>query len=197
MHRNDNIQGLTDYDLPELTIRCVRLFRQQDKKIIQTGQPSKIIDIYLHDDNSWKAYLFTKHPLINKNQTIDGIIFHGQEITDVLRVELGSMLLQNTMTNYPNYSIDATKYILAKKMDIPKLTNRQADVLFYLLRGQTIKQAAKSLNISLRTAEDHLQQLKEKFATPTKHDLIEKSLSLGYLSAIPAFLFTNQLLLEI
>lgn len=195
LRNNENIKGMTDYDLPELTINGVRFFRQQDQQILQTGQPSKIVDIF-NKDGSWKAYFFIKYPLFNKDQTIEGIIFHGQDVTDILTIELGSVLLQNFLCDHSGYSIDAHKYIHHKNTAAPKLSNRQAEVLFYLLRGKTIKETAKSLNISLRTAEEYLQQLKEKFAVSSKYELIEKSLSLGYLSTIPSFLFKNPLLLE-
>lgn len=53
------------------------------------------------------------------------------------------------------------------------LTNREKDCLSLIARGYTMKNAAKKLNISHRTVEQHLRNLKEKLQLNTKNQLVE------------------------
>jgi len=61
-----------------------------------------------------------------------------------------------------------------------QLTKRQSEVLFYLLKGKAIKQIARILKISNRTADGYLEQLRVKFAVHTKQELIIKAIRGGF-----------------
>ncbi len=65
------------------------------------------------------------------------------------------------------------------------LTSRELECLFYTLRGMTAKSVARKLNISPKTVEFHLENLKDKFNCRTKSELIAKAIDLGYLDKIP------------
>lgn len=60
------------------------------------------------------------------------------------------------------------------------LTNRERDCLKKLLSGKTAKMAAKELNISSRTVESHLGNLKKKLHVRTKYELIIECNRLGF-----------------
>lgn len=192
---HEEVAGLNDYDLPALTVVCARLFREQDQKIIHTRRPIKVIDIYTFDDGSWKAYLFTKSPIVI-NDKVTGIIFHGQEVTDVIALELGGLLSSSFVKEKKVHSIDKNYFNNQSKNNLHKLTTRESEVIFYLLRGGTVKQIAIWLNISSRTVEDYLRQLKTKFNAKNKHELIAKGMNRGYLNIIPQRFLQTQLLLE-
>lgn len=53
------------------------------------------------------------------------------------------------------------------------LTQREIECLSYIAHGFTMKMIAKKLNISPRTVEQHLRNLKEKFELNTKGQLVE------------------------
>ena len=55
-----------------------------------------------------------------------------------------------------------------------QLSKRQCEVLFYLVRGKTAKSIGKKLNISQRTVEQHLENIKIKMNVYSKAALIEK-----------------------
>lgn len=65
------------------------------------------------------------------------------------------------------------------------LSQRQSECLFLLLRGKTAKDIAKALNLSPRTVEAYIEQLKYKLSCTTKQDLIEKSIASGYINVLP------------
>lgn len=73
------------------------------------------------------------------------------------------------------------------------LTDRQLQVLFFLLRGKTIKQIAKILELSHRTVDDYLEQLRIKFSAQNKYELINKAISYGFLNTVPESLFRLRL----
>lgn len=53
------------------------------------------------------------------------------------------------------------------------VTSREKDCLSLIARGYTMKNAAKKLNISHRTVEQHLRNIKEKLNLNTKNELVE------------------------
>lgn len=64
-------------------------------------------------------------------------------------------------------------------------TVRQSEVLFYILRGKTVKQIARILEISPRTVDEYLAQLRIKFSVQTKHQLIDKAITSGFFHMQP------------
>lgn len=191
-HHNDAI-GLTDFDMPCDTINCAHLFREQDKQVIFSAQRMRILDIHPFAGHQWRAYIFTKTPLVDKTNNITGTIFHGVNITNSTMVELGSVLARISEHGNQNELLGQNSYMLGNKFDNIKLSDRQSEVLFYLLRGKTIKQIAILLNLSSRTTEDYLEQLKNKFNVSNRYELIDTAISLGYLNIIPERLFNKQL----
>jgi DNA-binding CsgD family transcriptional regulator len=55
---------------------------------------------------------------------------------------------------------------------LPRLSNREWDVLKLLLQGKSNKQIASSLDISVRTVEFHLKNIYAKFQVRTRIELI-------------------------
>ncbi len=53
------------------------------------------------------------------------------------------------------------------------ITARELDCLYELATGQTMKEIAKSIEISPRTVETHLNHVKDKLSLATKSDLIQ------------------------
>jgi DNA-binding CsgD family transcriptional regulator len=53
-------------------------------------------------------------------------------------------------------------------------TKREAETLFYLLQGKTIPQVGKCLNLSARTIEFYVKNMKLKIGVNTKIELLDK-----------------------
>lgn len=56
------------------------------------------------------------------------------------------------------------------------LSKREAECLYFLLRGNTAKNIANILRLSPRTVEHYLENVKMKFNVRTKTELIEKTI---------------------
>ncbi len=68
------------------------------------------------------------------------------------------------LLEYPSYALDSNQ-----------LTDRQADCLYYLVNGMSIKQIAKRLILSPRTVEHYLEAVKMKMGCESRVELFEKA----------------------
>lgn len=188
-----DIIGRTDFDMPCDTVNCAELFRKQDKTVIASARRMRILDIHPFAGREWKAYIFTKTPLYDDNKTIIGTIFHGSDITNSTILELGSFLSKMTADIQSDLLGGQNSFLLTHNFNEIKLSDREAECLFFILRGKTAKLIARYLGISPRTVEEHISNLKTKFNAQNKFELIDKAIQAGFLNTIPEGLFRTQL----
>lgn len=81
--------------------------------------------------------------------------------------------LEERTSNEQNYNnkFDIQKIDIQTKL---KISNRQAECIYYLIRGKNMKQIAKALNLSPRTIEYYILNLKQKFNCRNRSELIDK-----------------------
>lgn len=70
------------------------------------------------------------------------------------------------------------------------LTNRQFELFFYFVKGNSIKECARHMNISIRTAEQHLRDIRNKLGYMTKSQLNDIA-DTGQLIKIGKLLYAN------
>jgi DNA-binding CsgD family transcriptional regulator len=66
-----------------------------------------------------------------------------------------------------------------------RLTDRQAQCLYFILNGYSSAEIALITNLSKRTVESYVEHLKDKFHCTSKRELIEHAIARGYLDIIP------------
>lgn len=82
-----------------------------------------------------------------------------------------SLFENNLLINNSNNKFEASAILnIQFKLSI---THRQAECLYYLFRGKTAKQIAKILNLSYRTIEYYIENLKNKFDCKNRTELID------------------------
>jgi len=192
-HPEDQI-GKSDTDLPCELMLCADTFRTQDQKVIQTGKTLKILDIHPLPEVGWCVWMTTKTPLFDEHKKIVGSIFHSLNITQSHMIELASLLEQ---INSPQQKLRQKSYEIGDLNPPIKLTKRESQVLFFLIRGKCLKRIALIFNLSHRTIEDYIENLRIKFDAQNKFDLIDKAIHYGYLNFIPEALFRKQLSIEL
>lgn len=188
-----DVIGRTDDDLPCDAAACAELFRQQDREVIEHGRPLRILDIHPYAEGQWRAFIFTKTPWLDDGGQTVGTIFHGVELTSPMMIELGRLLSTIVLQQRDEAVLGATSYVIARDQGKVRLTRREAEILFLLLRFQSAKHIARALGISPRTVEQHLESLKHKFAAGCKRELFDRAMQLGYLNYLPETLFHRQL----
>jgi DNA-binding CsgD family transcriptional regulator len=191
-----DLVGRTDFDMPCDTVACAELFRAQDKEVMVSMEPLRILDVHPFAGGEWKAYLVTKSPMVEDDQVI-GTVFNGADITSAATIELGSLLGRIHAGIGPDGSAGQTSYVVNRNRGTIELTSRQAEVLFFLIRGKSSRDIAAIFDISIRTVEHHAEQLRGRFAANNKAELIDQAINQGYLNYIPETLFKKQLSLTL
>lgn len=187
-HHLDMI-GSTDFDTPCDTAACAGLFQAQDKEVMVSTRPLKVLDVHPFAGGTWCAYLFTKTPLIEQGKII-GTIFHGLDITSAYTLELGSLLGRIRVGAGQEGQLS---YVVGDQPGPVDLSPREAEVLFFLIRGKRVKDIAALLDLSPRTVEQHVATLRQKFSASSQCELIDQAIHRGYLASIPERLFKQQM----
>ncbi|TDR73821.1 helix-turn-helix transcriptional regulator [Paludibacterium purpuratum] len=187
LQHKEEFVGQTDLDLPCGAAESAHLFRAQDREVIHSGQILRMLDIHRYGGNQWRALLTCKAPLRDQDQNIIGVIGHGQELDSHELLELGVLLgkIADSPVSGNNLLTSRTSYIIGHPGHGPKLTQRQQEILFLLLRGRSARLIGRALGISTRTVEWHVGMLKEKFAALSKSELIDKAIEQGFLNNLP------------
>ena len=180
----DDYIGLTDFDLPGERSHFAEEFQAQDKEVIRTGKQMRVLNIHLDKNKKgWRAHLFTKSPWRDVDNKIVGVIFSGMELKDTAILEVGHWICRATEMN--TNTSDKSIFTTTVPQSNIKLNARESEVLFFLLYGKKPQYIASSLDLSVKTIDNYVGQLREKFNVGTKNQLIEMALDLGYSSHIP------------
>lgn len=90
------------------------------------------------------------------------------------------------MVNLDHRVKKAANYYLDSKYEGLKLSPIESQCLFYLIRGKSTKMIAKVLNLSSRTVETYIEQIKSKMSCRTRSELIEIAIENGFLEIVPS-----------
>ncbi|TDR82730.1 helix-turn-helix transcriptional regulator [Paludibacterium purpuratum] len=183
----EEIVGLSDLDLHCDAAESAHLFRAQDREVIRTGQTLRILDIHRYSNHTWRSMLTCKRLLRDPAQNIVGTIVNTQELNSDELLQLGALLgkIAYSPMSGSDQLTTRTSFIIGHPSQGPKLTQRQQEILFLLLRGRSARLIGRALGISTRTVEWHVCMLKEKFAVVSKSELIDKAFEQGYLNNLP------------
>ena len=190
----EDMIGDTDADIHCRAAKCAYLFQQQDREVLQTGKPLRLLDIqpYAHDE--WHAYSVTKTPIFDAQQQPQAVMGHAVNITSSQTLELGQLLAAFALHDPEVDALaGANSYIISPRPDPLALTQQEAEMLFFLLRIPSLKGVARALDLSLKMVEQRLDTLKFKFGATHKTELLDQALRKGYLTQIPTTLFNQQL----
>jgi DNA-binding CsgD family transcriptional regulator len=134
-----------------------------------------------------------KCPLFDNKKNIIGL--EGK-----LKVVTGNYLLQIITlitTDEKRFGKNNSSQYLVKN-SFENLSERESECLFYLIRNRGLKTIGKLLNISPRTVETHINNIKKKVNCYTTSQLIEKAFDIGFISIIPRnFILKNPVILDV
>lgn len=146
------------------------------KQINEANSAIRIIVLTMHDDREYifrvlqagaSSYLLKSHP---ENDLIEAIrtVHRGDAY---LYPNATRMLLED----YIQKSTSSTD------VNLMKLTGREQEVLSYLAKGYTNREAGEQLFLSTKTIESHRSKIMEKLDLKTRPALVEYAAKNGFL----------------
>lgn len=147
--------------------------RQHDRGVINTKRLQILNeDATFKNDNTIYQFLSIKFPWYDLNDNIIGIFGFSSIIQDQLLSQMLNQIYNLGLFDRTTTSKSNNPYHFELK-DL-KLTKREKQCVFYMIRGKSAKQVAEILNVSPRTIEHYCEILKTKMNVNSKSELIEK-----------------------
>lgn len=170
-HKPADAYGKSDYDLPTGMSKFADIFRAADKKVMAQQRPFKFLEIQPCSNEEWKAFYVIKAPL-KENNDIIGTLGLAMDVTHMFAVYNDYIRLAsiNHSLPTPSFKKDSTNKLI--------LSNRQIECLALLNVGKTVKEIGKILELSPRTVEDYLNNIKQKLGCRNLRQLIKKTIEL-------------------
>lgn len=186
----EHMMGLTSYDIACPAVEYADQFLKNDREVIQSQKNLQTLDIHQFADGKIKIFLGERAPLFNDDNEVCGVLYQAIEVYQSTLLQIGMILGKRNQEFYEKKDHKKGYRFLIKK-ELPLLSEREFEILFYFLRGKTAKQTAKLTNISHRTVEFHINSIKCKMLCHTKNQIIERSVEMGLMNVIPISIFHN------
>ena len=154
----DDIKGCSDSDLPWSSYQEA-IYREEDHIIVNELVEIKDRIVPVNLGSNFSGYLQgTKKPLYDGNKLV-GVI----GICDILTREdaLNKLLKQMDDSNIVQFS----------KKAIKPFSKRETELILYLLKGYTGVATADRMEISIRTVESYLENIKNKLNVNTRQEI--------------------------
>jgi len=176
-----DIIGATDHDINSSMVALADNFITQDKKAL-ANDITQHLDMGIYPDGQFRAAVSTKKKLTDDNESIIGTIFYR---VDLHYSQLSKIKETIDIKTRPRYYHIGTPDINIH------FSEREQEVIYYLLRGYTAKETGHKIYLSPKTIEYHIAQLKNKCHCNSKSSLIEKLIDLGLLYMIPSAIINS------
>lgn len=182
--RINEIIGTKDYDLKCEAALMAQTFRKQDQVAIKKGN-IKILNICKFRNGEHLKLMGTKKPYYNEKNKLIGIISVEVDLSKSAYKKSVITILNDTKKFMQPYNQYGFQFLENMDDMQSKVSAREMECLYYLIRGRTAKEIAKLLTISARTVEIHIVHLKEKLGCYSKSELVAKSIAEGLIFLVP------------
>lgn len=181
----DAMIGMTDEDIKcDEVVKNCELFYREDREVM-TGKTIRTLNIYPYLEPNIIGLLGTKKPLRDNNGNIYGVIGSGISLkkTDINSFLYNIFKLTDLPKKYRNCF--GSTYEIREEVERFNLSKQELRCLFYLIRGNSAHQISIILSRSVRTIENHIQNIKSKLNITKKSELFDFAFTYGLLNIIP------------
>lgn len=140
---------------------------------------------FLEFSDGWKLTLGEKSHLVNDEEELLGLIAYWTDITNFSLIDLSRFLVNLDAKTHGKVKKQFVYTIECENSNPYRLSQRQLECLFFLLRGKSSKEIGKILNLSPRTIESYIDEIKLKMGCSIKSQVIEKAFVEGLFNMIP------------
>lgn len=179
-----NILGCSDYDPPW---ECFAdLYRQHDLEVLTKNQPITTFEPLMVDKNAALVSKALRQPIVDDEMNVIGVLGICEAIP--IKNGLGELISVVARQDIKNKSLlDYAPKAYKPSSYAPefKLTRRESECLFLLIRGKSAKEIALFFEISHRTVEAHIENIKQKMNVATRSELMTKAIDTHMFEIIP------------
>lgn len=183
----EELVGKTDYEINCPAVRQAELWRSQDRIVLESKQPLITINLETYVSDTSKLLAIKKYPIF----TTRGMLIYCNTIELSTSSLNSTILINESKENNLFMSPKKRDLILVERFPYHDFTIRESECLFYLCRGYTAKETSALLNISVRTVEFHLNNIKDKTGYRNQSSLISYTIQTDMISMIPISLIKN------
>jgi DNA-binding CsgD family transcriptional regulator len=178
----EKIVGLTDETLPCASCEYADIFTAQDQEVLLKKEARTFFDIHPYGEGNLLPFVKLKKPYLKNHKMLGSIClaFPLQSTLSWMQV-----VFQHDQRFQPFSKKPCSYQITNKDIIHKRLTSKELEILFYLIRGYTAKEISLQLKRSIRTIETHIRNLKYSLNCMKRSELIEYAISQGYLAIIP------------
>jgi DNA-binding CsgD family transcriptional regulator len=189
----DQMLGLTSAETRCKAAEYADIFNEQYNKAMKEKKSLTIIDLHpFYEDNRPVMLLTQKTPVFDASGNTAGVIAQASEINQQKLINI-TLSIAKQDKKYNEKSDQNRSYTVVPSSDEScKLSNRELECVFFLIRGKTAANIAETLKISKRTVEYYLENIKNKFGCLTKTELIEKAIDSNFIDRIPQSFFQKK-----
>ncbi len=152
--------------------KSAELIIQHNQSALERNQIQMFEEDIFRKDNLSLHRLSFYSPLYGNDEKIIGLfgctIVIGHQPIDISLAKLASLGFSDSFKRLNNHLLPGS-YLCGVYF-----TKREKQILHYLVRGFTAKNIARTINLSVRTIEDYLGNMKNKLNVSTKGELISK-----------------------
>ncbi len=159
--------------------------------VIKNGFGQGIVPICSADGKEFTMFV-TEVSILNNNGAIIAVVGHGSVVTGQHICNSIQVLNEVDWKNFGS-TVSQKQFIDHYQYKNHTLTQQESLCLFYVLRGKTSKEIANIISRSPRTIETHLENIKYKFDSRNKSELIAKASSNGLMQCIPKIINLKKL----
>ncbi len=139
------------------------------------------LDMFLDNRQKQALLLTRKFPLYDANGYPWATLGLAKKVNGQL------INLFKGLTEYQGNRLKISSYI--SNIKSKTLTSRESQCLFYILRGRSAKEIASLLNISDKTVNFHVENIKKKWNCRTRSDIFDVAYDYGFFKIIPNEIF--------
>ena len=175
--------GQSDHNLPWAS--CASQYRQYDEEALM-GQISSVFEPMPIDQNTILSINAVKRPIRENTGEIIGVFAQINILPINSNLGKGLSALRNKDKKLMAQShCEPKNHKLAHFNEAFKLTQRETECLFLLIRAKSAKEIAQFLEISPRTVEAYIEQIKNKMGVSTRSEMITTAIEMKMLEIIP------------
>ncbi|CNJ70737.1 LuxR family transcription regulatory protein [Yersinia aldovae ATCC 35236] len=156
---NYSLEGRLDGEMPTPMAEFQDEWQEHDRKVELLQDRITTVEIHVWDGSSHlQPYFCDKYPLIDENGVSQGVICHVRPIQDIILAHLNKIKVPTSLIFTPPSEL---------------FTQREWEVLFYILHAFSSSDIAKKLHLSPRSVCNITQNIYRKADVTSKKQVIE------------------------